>query len=162
MTRPTSPPTSRIDLAQVPEQSGSRYPSPFDEPCRERYAKRLGDAAGLTRLGVTLVRLAPGAWSGQRHFHEEEDEFLYMLSGELVLVTNAGEEVVRAGDCAAWKAGDRNAHCLQNRGTEEATFLAISNRSGDDHGEYPDIDLKFTGDRYHGQGRYLHKDGRSY
>jgi uncharacterized cupin superfamily protein len=152
----------RIEPEKVPEQSGSRYPAPFAEPCKGRHFRRLGDAAGLTKLGVSLVRLAPGAWSGQRHFHECEDEFLYMLNGELVLVTDAGEQVVRAGDCAAWKAGDRDGHHLINRGAAEATFLAISNRDGADRGEYPDIDLLFAGNRYAGEGKYLHKDGTPY
>lgn len=153
---------ARINLEQIPEQHGSKYPKPFDAPCAGRYFRRLGEAAGLTKLGVTLVRLAPGAWSGQRHFHEAEDEFLYLLSGELVLVTNAGEEVVRAGDCAGWKAGERDGHHLINRGSEDAVFLAMSNRDGADKGEYPDIDLKFEGDRYAGKGKYLHKDGTEY
>ena len=152
----------RIHPGQLPEQSGSKYPKPFDEVCKGRHFRRLGEAAGLTKLGVTMVRLAPGGWSGQRHFHEQEDEFLYLISGELVLVTDAGEEVVRAGDCAAWKAGERDGHHLINRGDNDAVFLAMSNRDAGDSGEYPDIDLRFEGDRYSGKGRYLHKDGSAY
>ena len=152
----------KLDLTRIPERSGSAYPAPFDEPCRARHFRRLGEVAGLTALGVTMVRLPPGAWSSQRHWHEAEDEFLYMIRGELVLVTDAGEEIVRAGDCAAFKAGVHDGHCLQNRSSEDAEFLAISNRSGEDRGEYPDIDLRFEGDRYAGKGAYLHKDGTPY
>jgi uncharacterized cupin superfamily protein len=152
----------RIDLQSIPERKGSSYPSPHDVPCRERLFRRLGEAAGLTRLGVTMVRLPPGAWSSQRHWHELEDEFLYMIEGELVMVTDAGEEIVRAGDCAAWKAGARDGHCLQNRSDRDALFLAMSSRDEADHGEYSDIDMKFTGGRYSGRGAFVHKDGTPY
>ena len=155
-------PRATLDLAAIPVQRGSRYPAPHDEPCRQREVQRLGLAGGLTKLGVTRVRLPPGAWSSQRHWHQEEDEFLYMIEGELVLVTGAGEEVVRAGDCAAFKAGVPDGHCLQNRSNREAVFLAISNCSDEDRGEYSDIDMIFTGARYSGGGRYLHKDGTPY
>jgi uncharacterized cupin superfamily protein len=151
-----------LDRSRIPEQVGSKYPAPFDAPCRERRVHRLGEAGGLTRLGVAEVLLPPGAWSSQRHWHAEEDELLYMLEGELVLVTDAGEEVVRAGDCATFKAGVRDGHCLQNRSAAPARFLAMSNRSDQDRGEYPGLDLVFGGDRYSGRGRYLHRDGTPY
>src|SRR5689334_14902073 len=92
----------RIDIAALNSVVGMLYPPPFDEPCRERERKRLGDAAGLTQYGVNLLRLPPDAWSSQRHWHAKEDEFVYVLSGEVVLVTDAGEEVLRAGDCAGF------------------------------------------------------------
>ncbi len=152
-----------IDRAHVPEKIGSGYPAPLDVPCRERRVRRLGAAGGLTRLGVSEVTLPPGAWSSQRHWHAEEDEFLYVLEGELVLVTDAGERVVRAGDCAAFKAGDRDGHHLQNRSGAPARFLAMSNRSDDDWGEYPGLDLVFTPGRYSGRGGgYAHRDGTPY
>jgi uncharacterized cupin superfamily protein len=151
-----------LDRSRIPEQVGSKYPAPFDAPCRERRFRRLGEAGGLTRLGVAEVLLPPGAWSSQRHWHAEEDELLYMLEGELVLVTDSGEEVVCAGDCATFKAGVRDGHCLQNRSTAPARFLAMSNRSDQDRGEYPGLDLVFDGDRYSGRGRYLHRDGTPY
>ena len=81
--------TYKIGIDQAPGVRGSRYPSPFDEPCRERFRRRLGDAAGLTQFGVNLLELSPGAWSSQRHWHTEEDEFVYVLEGEVVLVTDA-------------------------------------------------------------------------
>ena len=152
----------RIDLLTAPSGSGSSYPSPFDEPCRGRSWHRLGVAAGLTHLGVNLVRLAPGAWSSQRHWHTHEDEIVYVLSGELVLVTDDGEEVLVAGHSAGFPAGVRNGHCLQNRSTQDATFLVASNRSNEDGGEYPDIDMAFRAGRYTGGGGYFHKDGSPY
>jgi uncharacterized cupin superfamily protein len=131
-------------------------------PCRGRSWRRLGEAAGLTQLGVNLVHLAPGAWSSQRHWHSHEDEFVYVLGGELVLVTDAGEETLRAGDCVGFKAGVRDGHCLQNRSAADATFLVVGSRSEADHGEYPDIDLVFTAGRYSGSSEYRHKDGTPY
>src|ERR1700722_8627369 len=133
----------KIDPKTAPEGSGSRYPAPFTLPCLGRSWRRLGAAAGLTEFGVNLVRLPPGVWSSQRHWHAEEDELVYVLEGELVLVTDAGEEPMRAGDCAAFKAGVRDGHCLQNRSPGDAVFLAVGSRSSADSGEYPDIDLSF-------------------
>ena len=152
----------KIDPAAAPEASGSRYPSPFDEPCRKRRWRRLGEAAGLTQFGVNLVRLSPGTWSSQRHWHSHEDEFVHVLEGELVLVTDAGETPMRAGDCAGFKAGVRDGHHFQNRSAADAVLLVVGSRSDDDHGEYPDIDLKFSRGRYSGKGGYLHKDGSPY
>jgi len=95
----------RIDLNAVQVSTGSGYPAPFDAPCAARARQRLGDAAGLTDFGVNLLRLPAGAWSSQRHWHSAEDEFVYVLEGEAVLVTDSGEEILRAGDCAGFKAG---------------------------------------------------------
>jgi uncharacterized cupin superfamily protein len=153
---------AKIDASSAPAGSGSRYPAPFDVPCRGRSWRRLGEAAGLTQFGVNLVHLAPGAWSSQRHWHSHEDEFVYVLSGELVLVTDAGEETLRAGDCVGFKAGVRDGHCLQNRSAAAASFLVVGSRSEADHGEYPDIDLVFTAGRYSGSSEYRHKDGTPY
>jgi uncharacterized cupin superfamily protein len=152
----------KIIPLEAPEGSGSRYPAPFDVPCKGRSWRRLGEAAGLTQFGVNLVRLPPGVWSSQRHWHAEEDEFVYVLEGELVLVTDAGEEAMRAGDCAGFKAGVRDGHCLQNRGATDAVMLVVGSRSDADYGEYPDIDLAFTAGRYSGKGRYTRKDGTAY
>jgi uncharacterized cupin superfamily protein len=152
----------KIDLAAAPQGSGSSYPAPFDAQCRGRSWHRLGAAAGLTHIGVNLVRLAPGAWSSQRHWHTHEDEFVYVLSGELVLVTDDGEETLAAGDSAGFPAGVRNGHCLQNRTPQEAVFLVAGNRCNEDHGEYSDIDMAFKPGRYTGGSNYFHKDGRPY
>jgi uncharacterized cupin superfamily protein len=152
----------KIDKATAPAGAGSRYPAPFDEPCKRRAWKRLGEAAGLTQFGVSLYRLAPGVWSSQRHWHALEDEFVYVLQGELVLVTDAGEETLRAGDCAGFKAGVRDGHCLQNRSQHDAEVLVVGSRNDADQGEYSDIDMVFGPGRYSGQGSYRHKDGTPY
>ena len=92
----------RIDASALTSVVGTLYPSPFDERCRPRERTKLGDAAALSQFGVNLLRLPPDAWSSQRHWHTREDEFVYVLSGEVVLVTDGGEEVLRAGDAAGW------------------------------------------------------------
>src|SRR5579885_2468584 len=113
----------RIDPQTLSAVTGTTYPAPYDKPCRTRGRKRLGDAAGLTQYGVNLLRLPPGAWSSHRHWHSEQDEFVYVLAGEVVLVTDAGEEILKAGDCAGFKAGERDGHHLQNRSGAEALLL---------------------------------------
>ncbi|MGH8541207.1 MAG: cupin domain-containing protein [Stenotrophobium sp.] len=153
---------SRIDPNTLSENTGTRYPPPYDAPCRRRAWRRLGDAAGLTKFGVNQVLLAPGVWSSQRHWHTHEDEFVYVLAGEVVLVTDRGEETLRAGDCTGFKAGVRDGHCLQNRSSADALLLVMGSRNDEDHGEYPDIDMVFGASRYSGAGGYFHKDGRPY
>jgi len=152
----------KVDKLLAPEGSGSRYPAPHDEPCRNRAWRRLGEAANLTQFGVNLLRLEPGAWSSQRHWHSHEDEFVYVLQGQVVLVTDDGEETLRAGDCAGFKAGVPNGHCLQNRALEDAELLIVGSRNDEDHGEYSDIDLVFTAGRYSGKGGFRRKDGSPY
>jgi len=146
-----------IDIATLKPVVGTLYPPPFDEPCRARERTRLGDAAGLTQYGVNLLRLPPGAWSSQRHWHAKEDEFVYVLAGEVVLVTDTGEEVLHGGDYAAFKAGDSDGHCLQNRGTMDVTVLEIGSRIAGEYATYSDIDMKTEP----GVG-YVHKDGTPY
>lgn len=149
----------RIDIGKVPVLKGSRYPAPFDAACAARARQRLGDAAGLTDFGVNLLRLAPGVWSSQRHWHSAEDEFVFVVEGEVVLVTNAGEETLRAGDCAGFKAGNTDGHHLQNRSSHDAVLLEIGSRkTAQDEGEYSDIDLRFL----KGRAGYAHKDGTPY
>jgi uncharacterized cupin superfamily protein len=145
----------KLDLDKIPEGKGTGYPSPYDVPCRDRRWLRLGDAAGLTAFGVNLVTLDPGVWSSQRHWHTHEDEFVYVLEGELVLVTDAGETLMQAGDCAGFKAGLRDGHHLQNRSGGTARFLVVGNRDDADHGEYSDIDMQFLP----GDGGYAKKNG---
>jgi len=149
--------SKRIDAASVAAVIGTMYPPPFDEPCRNRERRRLGDAAGLKQFGVNLLRLPPGSWSSQRHWHSHEDEFVYVLSGEVTLVSDSGTELLRAGDAAGFPGGVADGHCLQNRGHEDCVMIAVSAGDTDkDYGEYPDIDLRFSGDGY------LHKDGTPY
>jgi uncharacterized cupin superfamily protein len=149
----------RIDLNAVPVHTGSRYPAPFHTPCVARARQRLGDAAGLTDFGVNLLRLPAGAWSSQRHWHSAEDEFVYVLEGEVVLVTDEGEEILRAGDCAGFKAGLKEGHHLQNRSSRDVVVLEIGSRkTDDDEGQYPGIDLRFL----KGGAGFAHMDGTPY
>ncbi|GLS44989.1 putative cupin superfamily protein [Methylobacterium brachythecii] len=92
----------KIDLDTVPAPKGSGYPAPFDAPCAMRIRRRLGDAGGLRDFGINLMHLPSGGWSSQRHWHTYEDEFVYVIGGELVLVEDGGETILRAGDCAAF------------------------------------------------------------
>ncbi len=146
----------KIDKAIAPTIAGTLYPEPYDEPCRARRRIRLGDAAGLDQFGVNICRLPPGAWSSQRHWHTLEDEFVYVVEGEVVLVTDAGEEVFRAGDCAGFKAGAPDGHHFQNRSAVDALILEVGSRHEADAAHYPDIDLRAEGDAY------LHRDGTLY
>jgi uncharacterized cupin superfamily protein len=152
----------KIDPTRAPLRTGSSYPAPFDEPCKLRSARRLGDAAGLTQFGVNLVRLPPGAWSSQRHWHSHEDELVHVLEGEVVLVTDAGDEPLRSGECAGFKAGIRDGHHFQNRSSTDAVLLVVGTRNEEDYGEYSDIDMVFTANSSVHQGRFLHKDGAPY
>src|SRR5258708_2628747 len=151
---------NRIDAAELTAVTGTLCPPPFDLPCRARERTKLGDAAHLTQFGVNLLRLPPGAWSSQRHWHTQSDEFIYVLSGEVTLVTDDGPETLRSGDAAGFKAGDPNGHCLQNRSPTEATVLEIGTRVSSDAGHYSDIDL-FTpaGGK---PAIYTRKDGTPY
>lgn len=148
----------KIDLVAAPTGEGSRYPPPYDEPCLRRRWVRVGDAAGLTQFGVSIVTLEPGAWSSQRHWHSHEDEFVYLIEGELMLVTDSGEELMRPGDCAGFKAGVRDGHHLQNRSDRLARFLVVGSRIAEDWGEYSDIDMKFLP----GRSGYARKNGQSF
>ena len=148
----------KIDVAAAPRRKGSDYPPPFDGPCRERVRNALGDAAGLTQFGVNLQRLPPGTWSSRRHWHTAEDEFVWVLQGQVVLVTDAGEELLTAGDCAGFKAGVADGHHLQNRSNNDALILEIgSRRPEEDIVAYPDIDLRWSD-----TSGYTHKDGTPY
>src|SRR5450432_4235399 len=113
----------RIDPKDLLAHTGTFYPPPYDEPCRARERRKLGDAAGLTQFGVNLLRLAPGVWSSQRHWHTGQDEFVYVLQGEVVLVTDAGEEILKPGDCAGFKASEQDGHHLQNRSDRDVLLL---------------------------------------
>ena len=149
----------KIDIASAPTRFGTGYPPPYDAPCLDRKRWKLGDAAGLTQFGVNLQRLAPGVWSSQRHWHTAEDEFVYVLEGEVVLVTDDEDRVLRAGECAGFPAGEPNGHHLQNRSDREAVLLEVGSRHpGGDGAEYPDIDLVLP---VGGKG-WRRKDGSAY
>jgi uncharacterized cupin superfamily protein len=149
----------KIDIAALEVRSGSNYPDPFNEICLGPTWKKLGDAVGLTDFGVNLVRLTPGKWSSQRHWHTVEDELVYVLEGEVVCVEDDGDHVLKAGDCVAWKAGVANGHCLQNRTDRDAVYLEIGSRRPEtDACDYPDIDMVARP----GEPFYRHRDGTPY
>jgi uncharacterized cupin superfamily protein len=148
----------KLDLSTIPMRRGSGYPSPFDRDVGQRVRQRLGDAGALTQFGVNLLQLPPGGWSSQRHWHTHEDEFVFVVSGTVVLVTDAGEEELHAGDCAAFPAGRADGHHLVNRSGQSATCLEIGSRSDADSATYPDIDLLYDGP----SDAYTHKDGTPY
>lgn len=154
----------KLNLSVLKERIGSRYPKPYDLPCQNRRALSLTEAAGLSLIGVNIVTLPPGAWASQRHWHRKEDEFVYVLDGTLVSITDTGEEVLVAGDAIGFPAGQPNGHHLVNRSSADARFLVVSNRDGTDSGEYSDIDMCFGtlegGNRYHSDGwAYFRKSG---
>jgi len=148
----------KIDLAAVAVEDGSNYPPPFDQPCIGQTYQRLGRSQGLTRFGVNLSVVPPGGWSSQRHWHSHEDEFVMVVEGELTLITDAGEEVLRPGDCAAFKAGDPDGHHLVNRTDRPAKVLEVGNAEPRDVCVYSDIDM-IAGP---GDDGYRHVDGTPY
>jgi uncharacterized cupin superfamily protein len=147
--------TKRIDPTKVVAVIGTDYPKPHNAPCLSRERKKLGDIANLTQFGVNLLRLPPGVWSSQRHWHTDEDEFVFIVEGEVVLVTDNGEEVLRAGDCAGFKANEPNGHHLQNRSQRDAVVLEVGGRSKRDATSYSDIDMRIDP----GSDRYTRQDG---
>jgi uncharacterized cupin superfamily protein len=148
----------KIDVASVPARKGSGYPAVFAAPCAARTRQSLGDAGGLRDFGVNLMTLPPAGWSSQRHWHSHEDEFVYLLSGELVLIEDGGETILRAGDCAAFPKGTGNGHHLVNRSPTVAVYLEVGSRQPDDLTTCSDIDLKSA----NADGRFVHKDGTPY
>lgn len=150
----------KIDIEAIPNDTNIGYPQHLRAIVAGRSRKRLGNAAGLTQFGVNLARLRPGAASSLRHWHEKEDELVYVLEGELVLVENEGETVLRPGDAAAWKANAGNGHHLVNRKDEDALFLEIGSRFPQERVEYPDVDLLMIRDA--GRARYARKNGQDY
>ncbi len=151
----------KINIASAAVRSGTIYPDAFKQIVRGREKQALGDLAGLTQFGVNLTRLKPGAASSLRHWHEAEDEFIYVLQGELVLVENEGETVLRRGDAAGFKAGVPNGHRLVNRSTADAVYLEIGTRAPREHAHYPDDDLDLVRDA-DGKITITHKSGELY
>jgi uncharacterized cupin superfamily protein len=149
----------KIDLKTVHERKGSSYPAPFHELAKDRLKQAVGDAGGLSDFGVNLVRLPPGAWSSQRHWHSHEDEFVYVISGELTLITDDGEEILRPGDCATFAKNVTNGHHLVNRSKDMVVYLEVGTRTKEGTCTYPDIDLLIDKSR---GAQYLHKDGTPY
>ena len=149
----------KIDIESAPTRFGTGYPPPYDAPCKERRRWRLGDAAGISQFGVNLLRLPPGAWSSQRHWHLAEDEVVWVLEGEGVLVTDEGEQPLKAGECAGFPAGVANGHHIQNRSERELVLLEVGSRRPEEDGaDYPDIDLVLD----KGETEYRRRDGTRY
>lgn len=150
----------KLELSSIPAISRVTYPPEFAGKLAGRSFRRLGDAGGLTQFGVNLVTLAPGAWASQRHWHEREDEFVMVLSGELVMIEDGGETVMQAGDCATHEAGVPDGHHLVNRSAADATFLVVGTRMMRDRAHYPDIDMLAVKDE--SGFRFTHRDGAPY
>lgn len=150
----------KIDIDKAAVRTTSSYPIEFQPVAYGREKRALGDLAGLTQFGVNLTRLKPGAASALRHYHEQEDEFIYVLQGEVFLVENDGEVVLKAGDAAGFKAGVANGHHLVNRSDRDALFLEVGTRAPADRGHYPDVDLVFTRDDK--GARFTRRSGEPY
>jgi uncharacterized cupin superfamily protein len=150
----------KIDIAALAIDTSCGYPDPYRQAVVGRERKRLGNAVGLDQFGVNLTTLKPGAWSSQRHWHETEDELVYVLAGELVLCEDGGETILRPGDAAGWKAKTPNGHCLINRSDRDAVFLEIGTRSRNERAHYSDIDMQVVRDA--SGARYMRKSGEPY
>ena len=150
----------KIDIDRVPVKTGSIYPAPFRAMTDARARQALGDAGGLTQFGVNLTRLPPGAATAQRHWHEAEDELVFVVAGELVLIEEGGETPLRAGEAAAFKAGHADGHHLANRSADDAVLIEIGTRASEERGHYPDIDLVY--EKQGGAVRFTDKAGKPY
>jgi uncharacterized cupin superfamily protein len=150
----------KIDIASVPVDDRTYYPQPFDRVVRGRLRRRLGLAAGLDQFGVNLTTLKPGAASALRHWHEKEDEFVFLLEGEVVLIDDGGETLLKAGDAAGFKANAPNGHHLINKSDRDAVLLEVGTRSKHERVAYADVDMQVIRDE--AGPRYTHKDGKPY
>ncbi len=151
-----------LDPRTIEPLSRSGYPEPYRSRVLPREVRRLGDALGLTRIGINLVTLLPGKESSMRHWHTHEDEFLLVLEGELLLRTDAGEQLLAAGQCAGFPAGRADGHQLINRGAHPARYLVISNRDPQDSAYYADADVDLVWNPPAARGRFTRRDGTPY
>ncbi|WP_411816866.1 cupin domain-containing protein [Hyphococcus sp. DH-69] len=152
----------KLEIANAPQRTACAYPKPYAEHCQGRTKIAIGDLGGLDQFGVNYTRLAPGAASAHKHWHAKEDELIYMIEGEAVLVEDDGETTLHAGDFATFKAGVANGHMLVNRSAMDAVFLEVGTRSPDDISTYTDpaIDMRMV--KNGGVWKALHKDGKPY
>lgn len=150
----------KLDLSNAPVKSGSIYPSPYAEMMAGRSSVRIGDMGGLTQFGVNLVTLQPGAMSSLRHWHLNEDEFVMVTEGECTLVQDAGETLLRAGDCAAFPAGNPDGHHFINRSAAVARFLVVGSKAATEVATYSDVDLRV--EMAGGRARFTYKDGTDF
>jgi len=150
----------KIDIDKIPVDTATGYPPPHNKAVEGRSRKRLARAAGLSQFGVNVCTLKPGAASSQRHWHEHEDELVYVLEGEVVLREDDGETVLKPGEAAAWKAGVANGHCIINRSNRDAVFIEVGSRAPTERAHYSEIDMKVERDE---RGfRYTKKNGQPY
>jgi uncharacterized cupin superfamily protein len=149
---------SGFDPLSLPESNATSYPEPYRAANQQRWNRRLGNHAGLVHFGVNLTRIVPGGQSSHRHAHTRQDEFVYVLQGEVELQTNAGVEVLRAGMCAGFPAATGNAHRFVNRSGADVLLLVVGDRTGGDEVLYPDIDMHARM-REDGGYAFTHKDG---
>lgn len=147
-----------FDPNSVPESNATSYPEPYRAENLQRWYRRLGDHAGLTNFGVNLTRIVPGGQSSSRHWHSRQDEFIYVLQGEVILETNGQEELLRAGMCAGFPAGTPNGHRFLNRTSADALLLVVGDRTEGDEVNYPDIDMHCSLGP-DGHYRFTRKDG---
>jgi uncharacterized cupin superfamily protein len=152
----------KIDVSSAPVKTACAYPSPYDAHCSGRSKITLGDLGGLTQFGVNLTRLAPGAASAHQHWHKNEDELIYLLEGEAVLVEGDGETVLRVGDVATFKAGVQIGHMLVNRSNEDVVFLEVGTRASEEVSTYsnPDVDMQMV--KKGGDWKAYRKNGEPY
>ena len=150
----------KIDIDKISVDTSTGYPSPFNKAVEGRARKRLARTAGLTHFAVNICTLKPGAASSQRHWHENEDELVYVLEGEVVLREDSGETVLKPGDAAAWKAGVPNGHCLINRSDRDAVFIEVGTRASTERAHYSEIDMMVVRDEK--GARYTKKSGEPY
>jgi uncharacterized cupin superfamily protein len=148
-------PKTALHIDDVPARVGTGYPAPHDVPCRQRSRRRLSDAFGLTQFGFNLLELPPGVWSSQRHWHERQDEMIYVLDGEVTMVTDAGDTILTAGMFAGYRAGEPNGHHLVNKSSTVARVLEMGTRTAEETAHYVDIDMMYR----EGEG-YSTRDGR--
>ena len=151
---------SVLDIAELPVRTGSGYPKPYDNEVKGRSNVALGNPFGLTQFGVNITTLEPGAWSSQRHWHENEDEFIYALEGEMVIVDDNGRHSFKHGQCAGWKANTPNAHCIVNESKSSTKFLVVGTRAKTEVAFYPDIDMKYQRDE--NGPKFTRKDGSAF
>jgi uncharacterized cupin superfamily protein len=150
----------KIDISNVPVDASTLYPPQFRKVVDGREKQKLGNAVGLTQFGVNLTRIRPGAASALRHWHQHEDEFIYVIEGELVLIENEGETLLKPGDVAGFKAGIDNGHCLVNRAVRDALYLEVGTRAANERVDYPDVDCVL--ERRGTSVTYMRRSGEPY